>query len=239
MDEQQVENELDDTQPEHRGGPWKAIIIVIIATLIGVWLVPGDDESPGSRETVSGRQAAPSLLEPVAPATDATRPPDTAPASAPDIEQAPATAAGEPAESGIVSEVEEPVDTSPGARARALIAEMRGKGEVRVDAVFDAANQAQADGELADAYLLYFFAAREGHGGAALTLGQQADPATRDPASSVFESADLTQAHKWYQIAAQNGNDEGRSRLADLRKRVEEMAANGDPQAQRVALLWQ
>ena len=105
--------------------------------------------------------------------------------------------------------------------------------------MFDAAREAQANGELADAYLLYFFAAREGHAGAALALGTQADPASRDPGNSVFEAADLTQAHKWYQLAAEGGDAEARNRLADLRRRVEKMAAEGDPQAQRVALLWQ
>ena len=88
-------------------------------------------------------------------------------------------------------------------------------------------------------WLVERFAAREGHAGSALALGQQADPGSRDPANSVFESADLTQAHKWYQMAAQNGSAEGRERLADLRSRVEQMAAAGDQQAQRISLLWQ
>ncbi|MCB1802162.1 MAG: hypothetical protein KDI82_10790 [Gammaproteobacteria bacterium] len=215
MDEQQVEGELADTQPHRRSGPWKPIILVIIATLIGVWLVPGDDS-----------------LEQLV--TDVTPSASTPPASPSLLDSQPTTADTNPPE-----QLAEPVDTSPGARARAMIAAMRDSGEVRIDDVVAAAQKAQADGELADAYLLYFFAAREGHAGAAVTLGDQADPQSRDPENSVFPSADLTQAHKWYAMAAGYGDDEGRSRLSDLRARVEKMAANGDPLAQRVALLWQ
>lgn len=219
MDEQQVEGELADTQPQRSGGPWKPIILVIIATLIGVWLVPGDNSTDQSDEDITRQQApasaAPSLLESM-PATSEPALPDET------VDMPP-----------------EPIDTSPGARARALIAGMRNTGEIRVDEIVQAAAAAQANGDLADAYLLYFFAAREGDAGAALTLGKQADPDSRDPDNSVFKSADLTQAHKWYEMAAGYGDDEGRSRLSDLRMRVEKMAANGDPRARRVALLWQ
>ncbi|MGB5453411.1 MAG: deoxyribonuclease, partial [Sedimenticolaceae bacterium] len=82
-------------------------------------------------------------------------------------------------------------------------------------------------------------AAREGYAPAALALGTQSDPASRDPLNSVFEAPDMSQAHKWYQLAAENGDNEARERLADLRSRVEKLAADGDAQAQRISLLWQ
>jgi TPR repeat protein len=116
---------------------------------------------------------------------------------------------------------------------------MRADGNIDLDQVVASAQRSQIAGELADAYLLYFFAAREGSTAAALELGKQADPASRDPLSSVFEGPDLNQAHKWYKIAAENGDAEARDRLADLHARVEQMAASGDPQAQRISLLWQ
>jgi len=222
MDEPLVETELADSEPPRRRGPWKLIVIVAVLTLIGVWLVPSD--------------------RPERPATVVEKPLDMPPSL---LGESPVPGAPEgaaPAEGATEAEAQPPaapVDDRPGARARALIAEMRATGDIRPDEVFVAAEQAQGAGQLADAYLLYFFAAREGHAGAALALGSQADPATRDPANSVFEAADLNQAHKWYQLAAQNGDSEGKERLADLRRRVEQMAAGGDPQAQRISLLWQ
>lgn len=226
MDEPKLETELADSEPQRRGGPWKLIVGVVIATLIGVWLVPADDPEKTRGRDAAAPDAAPSLLGTAAPGGDAAAPGENADAGPSAGTLAPPVAA-------------EPVDDRPGARARALIASMRASGEIRLDDIHAAAVEAQAAGELADAYLLYFFAAREGHAAAALALGSQADPASHDPANSVFASADLTQAHKWYQIAAQNGDSEGRDHLADLRARVEKLAAGGDPQAQRIALLWQ
>ncbi|MCP5415292.1 MAG: hypothetical protein H6961_11880 [Chromatiaceae bacterium] len=215
MDDPVVETELADNEPQRGSGPWKLIIVVAVLTLIGVWLVPGErTEAPGVGDRPS--TAAPSLLgeKPPGGASD-----DTAPA---------VTATSADAE-----------DSSPGARARALIAGMRATGKIDLDAVFAAGQQAQARGEMADAYLLYFFAAREGLAAASLALGSQADPATRDPANSVFENADYTQAHKWYQMAVQQGDTGARDRLADLHARVERLAAGGDARAQRISLLWQ
>jgi len=222
MDEPLVETELADSEPPRRRGPWKLIVIVAALTLIGVWLVPGDRPERPATVVEKPLDMPPSLLgeSPVPGAPEGAAPVE----AATEAEVQPAAA---------------PVDDRPGARARALIAEMRAAGDIRPDEVFASAEQAQGAGQLADAYLLYFFAAREGHAGAALALGSQADPATRDPANSVFEAADLNQAHKWYQLAAQNGDSEGEERLADLRRRVEQMAAGGDPQAQRISLLWQ
>ena len=211
METNQVETEVADSEPERRGGPWKLIVLVVVVTLIGVWLVPGDK---GSDDTALSGGEPPSLLD-----------------------LPPTAAGGKPA---MPAALEKPaIDTSPGAQARALIAAMRDRGDIDLEAVFDAATQAQAERRLADAYLLYFFAAREGHALSAMALGSQADPSSRDAGNSVFEEADLTQAHKWYQLAASNGAGDARERLADLRSRVEQLAADGDPRAQRIALQWQ
>jgi len=216
MDEPVVETEVADSEPQRRAGPWKLIIIVAVLTLIGVWLVPGDksEEDPAVAERTQG--GSPSLLA-------------DGPADRPSgVETATVSAEGQ-----------EVADDRPGARARALIARMRADGNIDLNQVVASAERAQIAGELADAYLLYFFAAREGSVAAALELGKQADPASRDPLSSVFEDPDLNQAHKWYRIAADTGDAEARDRLADLHARVEQMAASGDPQAQRISLLWQ
>jgi len=221
MDEPLVRTEIADSDPQRRPGPWKLIAIVVVLTLIGVWLVP--DEAPED-------QANAPLLAPL------DQPPAVASDSTPSLLSDGPADDPAPVETAPSTEV---VDGRPGAKARALITEMRADGDIQLDEMFAAAQQAQAEGEMADAYLLYFFAAREGHAASALTLGTQADPAQRDPQDSVFDAPDIIQAHKWYQAAAQNGNAQGRERLADLRQRVEQLAADGDPQAQRTSLIWQ
>lgn len=219
MDDPLVETEVADSEPQRGSGPWKLIIVVAVLTLIGVWLVPGDappEDPAGAQQTTAKPPAAPSLLGVESDGSQSATP-------------LPAQESGEQAM----------VDDRPGAMARALIGRMRAEGNIDLDRVLAAAKQSQLGGELANAYLLYFFAAREGSAPAALELGKQADPATRDPLSSVFEAPDLNQAHKWYQMAAGNGDSEARDRLADLQTRVEHMAASGDQQAQRTSLLWQ
>ncbi len=216
-----VEPEITDTEPPRRTGPWKLIALVAAATLVAVWLVPVDrDDEQSPTLAGPGTDTAPSLLAPVEtpPAEPSALPED------PSVELE-ATAAG-------------PKVGRPGSRARNLIAAMRASGSMDLDAVHASAVEAQAQGDYADAYLLYFFAAREGHAGSALALGRQADPATRDPGNSVFSAADYQQAHKWLQRAAESGSSEAAERLADLRGRLEGLAAGGDPQAQRISLLW-
>ena len=224
MDEPLVDTEVADSEPQRRSGPWKLIIIVVVLTLIGVWLVPGDE--PADEPSVA------------APPAEAPRQAD-APAPPSLLAQDPAEEKTEVTPPPMPAAEVEVVDNRPGASARALITKLRAEGDVDLDQVVAAAQKAQIAGNLADAYLLYFYAAREGSVAAALEMGKQADPASRDPLSSVFEGPDLSQAHKWYQAAARGGDTEARDRLADLQARVEQLAASGDPQAQRISLLWQ
>ncbi len=222
MDEPLMRTEIADSDPQRRPGPWKLITIVVVLTLIGVWLVP--DEAPDDQAVTR-----PAIMVDEAPEVATT---DSGPSLLSDV---PADDPA-PVENQASTEM---TDARPGAKARALITGMRAGGDIQLDEMFAAAQQAQAEGEMADAYLLYFFAAREGHAASALALGTQADPAQRDPQDSVFDAPDIMQAHKWYQAAAQNGNAQGRERLADLRQHVEQLAADGDPQAQRISLIWQ
>lgn len=218
MDEPLVETELAESEPERRPGPWKLIVIVVLVTLVGIWLVPGDapeDTPETARQDTSGTDRA-----------------DAAPSLLVEDPSGDLSVALAPTEAGAGR-------SRPGARARTLIAGLRAKGAIDLDGVYTVAVEAQAEGEMADAYLLYFFAAREGHAASALALGMQADPASRNPDDSVFEAADLNQAHKWYQMAVKNGDAKGQERLNDLRSRIEQLAADGDPQAQRISLLWQ
>jgi len=127
-----------------------------------------------------------------------------------------------------------------GDRARAFIANLRNGGtEPDPDTVFTEAERLQGEGYSDDAYLLYRFAARHGHGQAALVLGTQADPDFQAAASADSQNDEPEQAYKWYSMAVDAGIEEAAARLQALRKRVEQSAAGGDERAQRLILQWQ
>jgi hypothetical protein len=138
----------------------------------------------------------------------------------------------------------QPVEGDPAAiregdRARAFIASLLSdSAEPDPGTVFVEAMRLQGEGYDVDAYLLFRFAARHGHGRAALVLGNQADPAYRDADIPDSLKDQPEQAYKWYSIAADEGIDEAAAQLQDLRKRTEQSASNGDERAQRLLLLW-
>jgi len=127
-----------------------------------------------------------------------------------------------------------------GDRARNFVSGLRNGGtEPDADTVFVEAERLQGEGYADDAYLLYRFAARHGHGQAALVLGTQADPAFPAAADPDSLNGEPEQAYKWYSMAVAAGNEEAATRLQALRKRVEQSAAAGDERAQRLTLQWQ
>ena len=133
----------------------------------------------------------------------------------------------------------DPAAIRGGDRARAFIVSLRSdSAEPDPDTVFVEAMRLQGEGYAIDAYLLFRFAARKGHGQAALVLGNQADPAYRDADIPDSLKDQPEQAYKWYSIAAEEGIDEAAAQLQDLRKRMEHSASNGDERAQRLLLLW-
>jgi hypothetical protein len=130
--------------------------------------------------------------------------------------------------------------TNGGDGARAYLYELRAGGaQPDADEVFTEAERLQGEGNLEDAYLLYRFAARHGQPQAALNLGTQADPAFHATTISYLPEPEPGQAYKWYSAAAEAGNEEAPQRLLALRKRVQQDAANGNEQAQRLMLQWQ
>ena len=126
-----------------------------------------------------------------------------------------------------------------GDRARAFISNLRGDGtEPDPAAVFVEALRLQGEGYAVDAHLLFRFAARHGHGQAALVLGNQADPAYRDADIPDSLKNQPEQAFKWYSMAAEEGVDEAAAQLQALREHIEQSASNGDERAQRLLLRW-
>lgn len=127
----------------------------------------------------------------------------------------------------------------PGDEARALVARIRsGEQPYDLDAVAATAAEYQADGRLADAHLLYFFAAREGHAPSAMILGSMYDPVHYREVQTLMDEPDPVQAQKWYEIAAHGGEQEAEARLDALKAWAEERAQAGDESARRLLLGW-
>lgn len=127
-----------------------------------------------------------------------------------------------------------------GARARELIKSLRDReGKMDLDEAFRQAERLRDEGLLVDAHLMYFFAAKQGHAESALLLGTMYDPEHALEIPGVVEEPSWTQAHKWYLMAAEGGNEKAGERLQYLRKQVESAAAAGELEAARLLLQWQ
>lgn len=127
----------------------------------------------------------------------------------------------------------------PGDAARELIARLR-SGEISATPgeLYADAQQYLRENLIADAHLLLFFLARDGHTPSAVALAEMYDPLHFDPRRSLMGEPDASQALKWYQVAARNRNALAQSRLKAMRTWVEEQARNGDETATSLLLSW-
>ena len=217
------EQDSIDTEAPHsnRKGAGKLIAAVAILTLLAILLVPRQQEPAPPAGTPSTEPApqggAPSLLSPATTAGEAP------PADA-DIPGEGAAPTPEPA-------------SGPGAEARRLIRELRSSTPPDLERAYRAAQTFDHAGQVEDAYLMYFFAAREGHGPSAMALAREADPASFRN-NGLFAAPNDLQANKWYQLAAQTHVPGAAEALTKLRSRVEKQARAGDQQARRTMLQW-
>lgn len=123
--------------------------------------------------------------------------------------------------------------------AREVISEQQQEQAPDYAATLDQAHSLRAEGKLADAQLLYFFAARGGYMPAAFELGELYDPLHFDVTTSLMEKPDAFQAFKWYQQAAQAGNGEAATRLNELHDWAHQAAEEGNLDAEQLLLQWQ
>ncbi len=139
-----------------------------------------------------------------------------------------------PGESGQQAAVSEAGDS-----ARRLIEQIRqDEKSLTLEQLFSRAVQFEQLGQETDAYLLYFYAARQGHGLSAFALASMHDPAHFSGANDLLDTADSVQAHKWYSIAVASQVAGAAERLQTLRGTIEAAATAGDPSAQRLLLNW-
>jgi TPR repeat protein len=123
--------------------------------------------------------------------------------------------------------------------ARAIINDLNEQQSPDYTVALDRAHEFREAGQLADAQLLFFYAARGGYAPAAFELGEMYDPNYFEISSSLMDKADPFQAYRWYRQAQQSGNQEAPQRLAALQVWANEAAANGNGEAERLLLQWE
>ncbi|MBT3012400.1 MAG: hypothetical protein KUF77_07140 [Candidatus Thiodiazotropha sp. (ex Lucina aurantia)] len=145
-----------------------------------------------------------------------------------------------PSENTAIEAESAAIEFAEGGSARALISSLRsGETALNPEQILSQATAYQNEGKLTDAYLLLFYAAREGDATAAFTLASMHDPNHFAEGNSLLEIPDAYQAHKWYSAAADKGLVKANERLNRLRKTTEEQAKKGDLAAKRLLLNWQ
>ena len=122
--------------------------------------------------------------------------------------------------------------------ARALLDQFERAPAPDYDAAYSSAQRFQRDGQLADAQLLYFFAARAGHAPSAFALATMNDPLHHSETSSLLPEPDAFQAYRWYTEAQDQGMEDARERLDALQAWARAAAAEGDQEAERLLLQW-
>ncbi len=132
------------------------------------------------------------------------------------------------------------VPSEDGEAARQVVAAQRDGSDTRTPVELGRlATDYQRQGRVTDAYLLWFYAARQGDGEAAFALGSLYDPNHFTSGNPLLTRADATQAYKWYRIAAQQSVPQAAERLQALRETLQAQAEAGDLAAGRLLLNWQ
>jgi TPR repeat protein len=122
--------------------------------------------------------------------------------------------------------------------AREYIADVTTEGPESYGDAYERAGEYREEGRLADAQVLYFYAARGGHAGAEFALAEMNDPNHHESATSLLAEPDAYQAYKWYSAALEHGSPEAQQRLDALRDWATQAAARGNSEAERLLLQW-
>ena len=125
----------------------------------------------------------------------------------------------------------------PGMRARQYVEQLRAGGKpYPLELVYEKAEGYLREGSLADAHLLYFFAAREDYLPAMMKMGQMSDPTLFQAENSLLDDADVIQAYKWYRQAAEMGHQPASERVVSLRQWAQDEAEEGNSHARQLLL---
>ncbi len=124
-----------------------------------------------------------------------------------------------------------------GLRAREYINQLRGGGKpYPLEDIMAKGSSFAGEGSLADAHLVFFFAAREGHIEAMMTMAEMSDPTLFQAENNLLDQADAIQAYKWYKLALDKGFEPAGDRLTNLHQWAKAEADYGNASAHQLLL---
>ena len=125
----------------------------------------------------------------------------------------------------------------PGLQARDLIQQIREKGKpYPLDQLMAQASAYANDGNLADAYITFYFAAREGSVDAMMMMAEMSDPTMFQSENNLLDRADAVQAYKWYKMALDKGFEPASARLKNIHQWAKAEAKYGNKDASQLLL---
>ncbi len=143
-------------------------------------------------------------------------------------------------DSATAGSIERSLLVPPGMRARQYVDQLRAEGKpYPLPQVVEKAQKYLQEGSLADAHLLYFFAAREENLPAIMHMGEMSDPTMFRAEDSLLDHADVIQSYKWYQKAANLGHQAAAQRIDSLQQWAVAEAEAGNPYARQLLLNFQ
>lgn len=217
-----------------RRNPLIWIVLIVVGLILFVLLSGERGDVPLTLDTGQQPIAMSGAAAPTDVVGDANNPGDTDDSTSADIAIITNDANSTTDSAGAI---ERSLLVPPGMRARQYIEQLRSAGRpYPLSEVFAKAQQYRSEGSLADAHLLYFFAAREDHLAAMMTMGEMSDPVLFRAEDSLLDQADAIQAYKWYSKAAELGQPKASQRLDDLGRWAKEAAAKGDAEASQLLL---
>jgi len=122
--------------------------------------------------------------------------------------------------------------------AREMIAGFGEAESADYQRAYERAREFRREDRLADAQLLYFYAARGRHARAELELATMNDPTYHSEQTSLLNKPDPFQAYKWYSAALRQGVAAAEMRLDALHAWARAAAGNGNLEAQQLLLQW-
>ena len=140
----------------------------------------------------------------------------------------------------LVGKIDRNLLVPPGLRARELIEQLRAKGQpFPLDLIFEKASEYQQEGSLADAHLLYFYSARQGHTASMMTMAEMSDPTRFRAEDSLLDHPDALVSYKWYQKVAALGDPVAEDRIRILREWAIQESEQGNSYARQLLLVVQ